>query len=109
MLEDQKALLKKLSVYGGIIEIFSMGIINSSYSDVRWPTSSGIQLIIDFIFVSFSNPYALISGILVYVLFNRWAEKAEEMQAGKNDMVIFLLIGILAIWTLVLMQGIIVY
>ncbi len=108
-LEEQKAWLKKLSIYGGILQALSLGIINASYSDVRWPTSSGIRLLFDFIYVGLSNPYALLGGVLVYILFNRYEEKAEEMRAGKNDTGIFLLIGLLAIWTLILMQGIIVY
>ena len=42
-LEKEKNLIKKLGLIFGILEIWSIGFINSVYSDARWSTSSGIQ------------------------------------------------------------------
>jgi len=108
-LEERKKWLKKIAIYGGIIQTFSLGVINTSYNNARWPSSKGFQLLLDFVFVSFSNPYALLTGILVFLLFTRWSEKAEEMQEGKFDKRIIVLLGLLVVLTLVLMQGIIIY
>ena len=108
-LEERKKLLKKIAVYFGLIQIFALGVINASYNTERWPSSRGFQLLFDFIFVGFTNPYALLAGIVVYFLFNRWSEKAEEMDEGKLDKMILVLLALLVVLTVVLMQGIIVY
>jgi hypothetical protein len=108
-LEKQKATLKKIGLIYGIINIFSIGFVNSVYSDARWPTSSGTQFIIDMFFVSFSNPYALFSGVLIYLFFYRLADKLEETRSGKNDVVWILLAIFYIILMLILAKGILVY
>ena len=59
--------------------------------------------------VSLSNPYALITGVLLYSFFYRFAEKLEETRMGKNDIVwiVFALGNILM--TYILAKGILVY
>lgn len=114
-IEERKAFLSKISIILALIETLSIGVINSVYSDTRWPTSKGAQLLLDFVYVSFSNPYALLSGVLVYLLFQRWSKNVHIVDEETNQIsleltkVDFLIIGILLVWTYVLMQGIIVY
>lgn len=107
--EREKATLKKLGLLGGILNMLSMGIINAVYSDTRWPTSTGTGLLIDFLRLGPSNPYAIISGVLIYFFFYRWATKIEETRAGKYDIVCILSLvsGIVLIYAL--WSGVLVY
>ena len=107
--KNRKASLKKFGIILGLIEIYCMGMINAVYSDARWPTSSGTQFLIDIFYVSFNNPYALLSGVLTYLFFYRLAEKSGEMQTGKNDLIFIFLAVALTILMILLSRGIIVY
>jgi hypothetical protein len=82
--EKNKRFIKNLALVGGIIEIFFAGFVNSMYSASRWPTRSGIQALTDFIYYSYSNPYALLSGVLFYLFFYRISDKLEDLQMGKK-------------------------
>jgi hypothetical protein len=49
--------------------------------------------VIDILFLSFINPYALLGGVLVYLFFYRFADKLEETRKGECDLG-YVLIGI---------------
>ncbi|MFX1517654.1 MAG: hypothetical protein ACFFC6_15225 [Promethearchaeota archaeon] len=107
--KNRKATLTKFGIILGLIEIYCIGMINAVYSEAKWPTSSGVQFLIDIFYVSFNNPYALLSGVLTYLFFYRLAEKSEEMQTIKNDLIFIVLAVALAILITLLFRGIIVY
>jgi hypothetical protein len=107
--KNNESRLKKIGILFGLIEIYAVGMINAVHSDVRWPTSSGVQFLIDVFYVSYSNPYALLSGVLVYLFFYRLAEISNEMRKGKTDLIFIIIAVVLMILVSLLIQGIIVY
>lgn len=107
--EKTKRFFKSLALVGGIIEIFFAGLVNSVYSESRWPTRSGIQALTDFIFYSYSNPYALLSGVLFYLFFYRISDKLEDLIMGKNDYIFIVISLCLLVWTYIVFTGVLVY
>ena len=108
-LEREKATLKMVGLVGGIIEMLGMGVINAVYSDTRWPTSRGIKLLLDLLSLGPSNPYAILSGVLIYFFFYRWATKIEEIRAGKYDVVWILSFVSMIVLSYALWSGVLVY
>jgi type II secretory pathway component PulF len=106
---EQKNLLQKIGTVFGILQMLSMGVINAVYSDTRWPTTRGTQLLLDFIKLGPSNPYAILSGVFVFAFFYRWVNKLEEIRDGKIDLIWILILISLIVFDLALMKGILVY
>jgi len=106
---EQKSLLKKLGTVFGILQMLSMGIINAVYSNSRWPTSRGIQLLVDFLKLGPSNPYAILCGVFVFVFFYRWANKLEEIRDGKLDVIWVMLLIAMMVFSYAVMKGVLVY
>jgi len=107
--DKTKKLFKNIGLIGGIIEIFFAGLVNSVYSNTRWPTMSGIPALWDFLFFSYSNPYALLSGVIFYLFFYRMAYNLEDIRAGKMDYVFIAISLCLIVWTYIIYTGILVY
>jgi len=107
--KDSRATLKIIGFFLGLINIYAIGFLNAVYSDLRWPTSSGVQFLIDMFHISFTNPYAILSGVLVYLFFYRTAERLAEIQKGKIDLIWVGLASSILILVLLLVEGRIVY
>ena len=108
-IEKTKKFFNNLGLFGGVIEIFFAGLVNSLYSETRWPTVSGIQALRDFIFFSYSNPYALLNGVLFYLFFHKLAANLEDIRMGKNDYSFILISICFFIWTYIVFTGVLVY
>lgn len=91
-----------------LIAIFSIGTVNSLHSN-KFPDSTGSDFFIDLIVVAFSNPYALLDGVLIFILFNRASLARTMRDKGKTDPIFILLAILILIFTYALANGTLVY
>ena len=112
-IEKRKQFVLRTGVFLGIISIYSIGLINSAYSETRYPSTHGTQFLVDSIFVSFSNPYAILFGALVFSFFFKLTKLVKLNEEGlprtELDMPTYLIVFAMAILMIILWQGILVY
>ena len=97
----------------GIINVYSIGLINSVYSEIRYPSSHGTQFLIDSLIVNYSNPFAILAGVLVFSFFYKLSVLVRLNEEGKNetrlDTITYVIMITMMLLNLALWQGIIVY
>ena len=112
-LEETKGFQIRVGVALGLVNVWSVGLINSVYSETRYHSSHGTQYLRDSVFVSYSNPFALLAGALVFAFFYKLSRLVRLNEEGqketKLDTITIVITLAMMLLNLALMQGIIVY
>ncbi|MBN2336115.1 hypothetical protein JXL21_11195 [Candidatus Bathyarchaeota archaeon] len=108
-LERAGNVLKKVAVWFAIITILASGFANTVYSDERYPTTEKWQWIQDMLITIFTNPYALLNGLVAYAFVYRWASQIQVVYTGKNDYLMLIYAALDFLLMYVLVTGKIIY
>lgn len=98
--------------FGSIVAFFDIlfaGLANSFHSLTRWPTTSGTQAAYEFLYYSYTNPYAIICGVLFLLLIYQTSESFEEIRLRHYNIRLIILLIITFVWHYTIFNGILVY